>query len=663
MNSDDCLLWVLYASLLALLPTVLVAIPALPIRWKRSLGFLLTVAFCLLLIVVGIHALASPALHASIPGPLTDLAWQFTLDPLSGFFLLVLGSVGFAASLHAIGYFHHGSQSKLKQVLLPYPVFVTAMVWVLLAANAYTFLVAWELMALSSTFLILVEGQDQRRQQAAYLYLLIAHIGALALFIAFALLSHGDLISNGNFQRMAQLSDSPIVANAVFGLTLLGFGAKLGLLPLHAWLPEAHPAAPSPVSALMSGAMLPIAVYGLLRIDWQILPAGAVWWGPLWLGLGLCSALFAVLYSALQTDMKRLLAYSSMENMGLILIALGLSRIFAEQNLWPLAALALIAGLFQVLNHAFFKSLLFLGSGSVLHATGTLEMSHLGGLIRSMPQTAFLVLIGIFALAGLPPLNGFASEWLLLQAFLLAPSLPSGMLRAILPLAAAGVVLVTAVAAFAIVKFYGIAFLGRARSAVAKQEAGIWERASMAFLALFCVLLGVFPGRVVDSLSHITALLLHGSQIAHQSALALTPISAQRASYLPGVFLLGIALSIAVVFVLVWWRFGRSLRRAPVWSCGFAADYSAQTQDSPTGFSQPLLRIFGVSLSTLINRQGGRNTLPVQIPDPFWKGFYLPWGRVTLWIAGGISRLQHGRITSYLLYSFLTLIVLLVFFR
>ena len=284
-----------------------------------------------------------------------------------------------------------------------------------------------------------------------------------------------------------------------FFLALFGFGAKAGLLPLHIWLPEAHPAAPSPVSALMSGVMLKTAIYGLLRVTFDLQHAQVWWWGVVALGIGLVTALFGVIFAAAQSDMKRLLAYSSIENIGIIVAGIGLTILFKSYGKTLLAAITLTAVLYHALNHAFFKSLLFLATGSVLHATHERSLGKLGGLIHRMPWVAWLALVGVLACAGLPPLNGFVSEWLLLQAFLFTPSLPQSFVNMLVPLAAAALVLAVALSAYVMVKFYGVIFLGRPREAnlAYAKDAGRFEKVALVWLAAGCVLLGIFPVNVI----------------------------------------------------------------------------------------------------------------------------------------------------------------------
>lgn len=595
-------------------------------------------------------------------GPLPLLPWSFRLDPLSGFFLILLGVLTAAVSIFASGYFQTQGQAALRRLLLQYQSFVVGMGWVLLANNIYTFMVAWEVMTLASYFLVVTEHEEEESRRAGFQYLLIAHLGALAILLGFAVLAHGQILQDGSFATLMGAHLSPFWASAAFLLTFFGFGAKAGLLPWHIWLPEAHPAAPAPVSALMSGAMLQTAFYGLLRVDFIFLPETAYRWGFFVLLVGLVSALFAVLFAAAQTDMKRLLAYSSIENMGFIMVAMGLALIFRAHDLDALAALALIAALYHALNHACFKGLLFIGSGSVLHASGTVSMDRLGGLIHRMPQTALFVLVGVLAMAGMPPLNGFVSEWLLLQAFLQAPALPQSVLSVVLPLAASGVVLSAALAAYAMVKFYGVSFLGQPRSQFPVHETGRCERTAMGFLALACLALGLFPGVLIGWLDPVVREMV-GQGLGPQGWLWLTPVSAERASYSPGIFLIGIGLALVLVFLLVWVRFGRPLRRASVWACGFP-HRTARMQDSPLGFAEPLLRIFRPVFQ--LRRETGSVAAPrldVQLGEPVKAFFYRPLAGGAAWLSAQMVRLQQGRITVYLLYSFLTLLLLLALVR
>jgi formate hydrogenlyase subunit 3/multisubunit Na+/H+ antiporter MnhD subunit len=377
--------------------------------------FPVSAALSIALAGIGLAALPSVPEVAVLAIGLPDLPFHLRLDPLSAFFLVILGLASAGVSVFAGGYFREGEGTAPGILCLQYHMFLVGMAMVLLADDAYAFMVSWELMALASFFLVTTNHRIPEIQRAGYLYLLVAHIGAIAILLCFGVLqaNTGDY----TFANMRAQQLSPFWASAAFLLALFGFGAKAGILPLHVWLPEAHPAAPSPVSALMSGVMLKTAIYGLARVTLDLIDTPIWWWGVAAMVIGLATALFGVVFAAAQVDMKRLLAYSSIENMGLIVMGLGLAIVFTAYRMPSLAALALTATLYHCLNHAIFKSLLFLGTGSVLHATHERSLGKLGGLMRFMPWVAVTTLVGVIACAGLPPSNGFVSEWLLLQSF------------------------------------------------------------------------------------------------------------------------------------------------------------------------------------------------------------------------------------------------------
>ncbi|CAG0956503.1 NADH-quinone oxidoreductase subunit M [Rhodocyclaceae bacterium] len=542
------------------------------------------------------------------------------------------------------------------------------MLLVLLADDAYAFMVAWESMALSSFLLVTTDHRHGEIRRAGYLYLLIAHIGAIAILLSFGVMTANS--GDYSFAGMRAQELSPFWASVAFLLALLGFGAKAGLLPVHVWLPEAHPAAPSPVSAMMSGVMLKTAIYGLLRVSFDLVGTPLWWWGVVVLAVGLATAIFGVLYSAVQSDMKRLLAYSSIENIGLIAVGIGLTLIFHAYRMEALAALAMTAVFYHCLAHSGFKSLLFLCTGSVLHATKERSLGKLGGLIHRMPWVAWLALAGVIASAGLPPLSGFISEWLLLQSFLFSPGLPHPWLNMIVPVAAALVALVAAMAGFAMVKFYGIIFLGQMREENLKDahDAGVWERVGLVWLGLITVLLGVMPSMVILRLDAATRQLLGtglADRLQAQGWWMLAPISPERASYEPLVFLAVIAASVLAGRWLVHRLYHGRLRRSPAWDCGYHFQ-GPRAQDTAEGFSQPIRRIFEFMFRMDRHFPTIRDEKPyysVKVEDHFWYWLYLPVARLAEFISTLIVRLQGGRIAVYLLYSFLTLIVLLVVAR
>jgi len=533
------------------------------------------------------------------------------------------------------------------------------MLGVVLADDAYAFMVMWETMALSSYFLVTANHRIPEVRRAGYLYITMAHVGAIAILLCFGVLqaNTGDY----TFANMRAQSLSPFWASVGFLLAMLGFGAKAGILPLHVWLPEAHPAAPSPVSALMSGVMLNTAIYGLLRVTFDLLQVQLWWWGALLLGMGLATALFGVIYAAVQTDMKRLLAYSSIENMGLLFVGIGLALIFFGYDMGPMAALALTAALYHVASHTFFKSLLFLGTGSVLHATAERSLGKLGGLIRNMPWVGWLTLLGVLASAGLPPLGGFVSEWLLLQSFLFTPGLPVPLLTMLIPVVAALIALVAALAGYTMVKFYGVVFLGQPREEklATAHDAGRWERAGMLWLVLGCIALGLLPVQVIGLLDPVTRQLV-GEGLAERVAASgwlLAPNSLEQASYGPVIFLLGILASFALAFVLVRRLYHGRIRRGRPWACGFPWG-TARMQDTAEGFGQPIRQIFEPFFQMqreLPSPFDARPRYRVTLQDHFWRWLYEPIVELAQYLARLVGLMQQGRISVYLLYSFLTL--------
>ena len=460
------------------------------------------------LAVIGFIALAGPQRTTVLPIGLPDLPFHLRLDSLSAYFLLLLGAASAAVSLFSAGYFRSSEGTPPGLICFQYHAFLAAMATVLIADDAYAFMVAWEAMALASFFLVTTEHRIAEIRRAGFLYLLIAHVGAIGILLCFGVLQGGQ--GDYTFNAMRATSLGAGWSSIAFFLALFGFGAKAGILPLHVWLPEAHPAAPSPVSALMSGVMLKTAIYGLLRVAFDLLHVQLWWWGVIALALGLVTALFGVVFAAIQTDMKRLLAYSSIENIGIIVAGIGLAILFKAYAKSALAAIALTAVLYHALNHALMKSLLFLATGSVLHATKERSLGKLGGLIHRMPWVAWLALVGTLAIAGLPPLNGFVSEWLLLQAFLFTPSLPQSFVNMLVPVAAAALVLAAALAAYVMVKFYGVIFLGRPRepNLAYAHDAGRFERVALSYLAIGCVLLGVLPVNVIHALDPVNRMLV-----------------------------------------------------------------------------------------------------------------------------------------------------------
>jgi len=618
------------------------------------------------LAAVALRAIFQPANSLVLPLGLPDLPFHARLDALSAFFLLLLGSVSAGVSVYACGYFRQQQGTAPGLICLYFHAFLASMALVMVADDAYFFMVAWESMALSSFFLVTSDHDKAEIRRAGYLYLLIAHVGAIAILLCFGALQAGA--GDYTFEHIRALQPSASWATAAFLLALFGFGAKSGIVPLHVWLPEAHPAAPSPVSALLSAVMLKTAVYGLIRVTLDLIGSPLWWWGVVALALGLVSALGGIVFAAIQTDMKRLLAYSSIENIGLIFAGFGLTLIFHGFGMGALAALALTATLYHCLNHAFYKSLLFLCTGSVLHATRERSLGRLGGLIRRMPWVAWCALIGTIAIAGLPPSNGFASEWLLLQAFLFTPSLPHGYLNMLVPVAAAAVALTAALSGYVMVKFFGVVFLGQHREArlAEAQEAGLWERTGLLWLAAACILLGLFPAMVIGLLDPITrALTGHGIGNLAQGWLFLAPINAERASYSPLLVFLVTALLVAAAWLAIRLFHRGGTRRAAAWDCGFP-DQDARMQDSAEGFGQPVRHVFEPFFRLEQHAPAPDDLRPrfsESATDRLWHWLYLPIARGVERLTALVTLLQRGRISVYLAYSFATLLALLLFAR
>ncbi|HSN79750.1 MAG TPA: hydrogenase 4 subunit B, partial [Rhodoferax sp.] len=468
--------WVLLVVVAWLLIGVLGVLALRRFRLVAIVLFPVGALFSVLLLAVSLSAVFSDPETAILPLGLPQLPFHLRLDSLSAFFLILIGGVSAGVSAFAAGYFRQGEGTPPGLICLEYHVFLASIAMVVLADDAYVFMVAWETMAFSSFFLVLANHRIPEIRNAGYLYMLIAHIGALGILLCFGLLqaNTGDY----TFANMRAQHLTPFWGSLAFVLAVFGFGAKAGLLPLHVWLPEAHPAAPSPFSALMSGVMLKIALYGILRVAFDLLQEQIWWWGVLLMGVGLVTAVFGVVFSTVQVEMKRLLAYSSIENIGLMCAGLGLSLFFLAYDMKALSALALTASLYQMLAHAFFKSLLFCSTGAVMHATGERSLGKLGGLMRYMPWVAWPTLIGVLACAGLPPFGGFVAEWLLLQSFLFTTGLPSSFLDMLVPVMAALIALVAALSGYTMVKYFGVIFLGQPReeSLSKAHDAGRWER-------------------------------------------------------------------------------------------------------------------------------------------------------------------------------------------
>ncbi len=612
---------------------------------------------------------------------LPDLPFHLRLDPLAGFFLTVIGLLSAFVSVYSAGYLKGFlGQRPVTRLVVFYSLFLAGMSMVVLADDALFFLIAWEVMAASSYFLVMFEDERPENRRAALLYMVVAHIGAIAILLSFGIMAGiatGFEGFNGyTFDAMRQAHISPEWATVAFLLAFCGFAAKAGVIPLHVWLPEAHPVAPSNISALMSGVMLKTAIYGIVRVTFDLLRVFPWWWGAIVLVFGLVSAVMGVLYALMQHDLKRLLAYHSVENIGIILIGIGLAMIFTSFNLPVLAALALIAGLYHTMNHAMFKGLLFMGAGAVLHATHERNMEEMGGLIHRMPWTAALFLVGCISISALPPFNGFVSEWLTFQAFLLSPSLPSPLMKLLMPMGAALLALTGALAAACFVKAFGVTFLGhwRGRHQPHVHEADWFMRSGMVAAAATCLCLGIFPTLMINWMDSLTGQLLGLKLSASAGAggwMWLTPVAAERASYSAPVVFVGFILIFAASYFILHVKAGK-IHRRPIWDCGFEK-INARMQYNATSFAMPIRRVFGslfnIREQVKLAPQRAHKAFPVKlhynlrVRDRIWGWMYQPIIAVSFWISNKVGNLQRGRIQTYLIYSFITIIVLLVFVR
>jgi hydrogenase-4 component B len=587
------------------------------------------------------------------------------LDPLSAAFAVIINLAASIVSGYAIGY---GAHAPEPQRVVPfYPAFIAGMNLVLLAQDAFSFLVGWEFMSLASWALVLSEHRSAENRRAALVYLIMATGGALTLLLAFGLLAGAQ--GGYSFEAIRRVS-APGVGPIVLLLALVGAGSKAGLVPLHAWLPLAHPAAPSHVSALMSGVMTKVAVYGFVRLVFDLAGPPAWWWSvPVLLIAGI-TALLGVLYALMEHDLKRLLAYHTVENIGIIFIGLGLALAFEASGLRAAAALAFVAAIFHVFNHSLFKSLLFMGSGAVLNATGERDMEHLGGLIHRMPVTAVAFLAGCIAISALPPFNGFVSEWLTFQAILLSPQLPQWVPRLLVPAVGATLACSAALAAACFVKAFGMSFLGRPRSTAASSaaETDRWSQIAMLALALLCLLAGILPSFVLDSLGAVTQMAV-GARLATQSGqawLRIVPIDLHRSAY-SGLFVfVMIGLAAATTAFAVRRFASHALRRSPPWDCGFP-DASPATQYTAGSFAQPIRRVFG----SVVFRAREQVTMPkpgdtavarlrVELRDTVWDALYAPIIRLVEATAERLNRMQFLTIRNYLTLVFAALVTLLI---
>ncbi|MGE5504746.1 MAG: hydrogenase 4 subunit B [Actinomycetota bacterium] len=607
---------------------------------------------------------AAPVLVLPVGLPWLDA--HFRLDNLSALFMVIVDLAAAAASAFGVGYSHH--LPAPRRVTPFFPLFLFGMNGVLLADDAFVFLVSWEFMSLASWLLVLADHHEAENRRAALVYLLMAAFGTFCLLPCFGLMAGpgGDY----TFAAMRSAELGPAAGFLVIALALMGAGSKAGLVPLHAWLPLAHPAAPSHVSALMSGVMTKVALYGLIRILFDLHGEVSWAWGAAIMVIGGITAVMGVLYAIMQDDIKKLLAYSTVENVGVVVIGLGLALAFKDSGEAGLSALALVAGLYHIINHSIFKTLLFLGAGAVITATGHRHLDRLGGLLNRMPWTGAAALVGAAAISALPPLNGFVSEWLIFQSLFKGPGLPHWTMKFGVPVVGAMLALAAALAAACFVRAFGVAFLGRPRSPEAAEAGEVTQgmRLTMAALAVLCVILGAIPVTVTDALSSVVQP-LSGVQMAVSADLGwpwLSPVSSTRGSY-SGTVLVMVGLSLFLIAIVVVHRLGTTaVRRSDAWDCGHAEDLP-DAQYTGQSMAQPLRRVFGATIFAAreeVEMPEPGDDSParhrVRMIDPVWTYLYVQIQRAVDAVADRVNRLQFLTVRHYLLMMFAALVFLLL---
>ncbi|HWQ68673.1 MAG TPA: hydrogenase 4 subunit B [Patescibacteria group bacterium] len=637
-------------------------------RWVGHAGALIGAVGALAL---GAAGLSGSTLDVMIPALLPVGGLSLGMDRLSAFFVLVIAVAAIPSTAYAITYTRaYEGKSSLAGMGFGFNAFLAGMVLVVLARNVLTFLVMWEAMSLASYFLVMTEAEHRDTQHAGWIYLVMTHAGFACLLIGFLIMAHGTDTMNLSEWRAASATLSGPMRHAVFVLLALGFGVKAGVVPLHIWLPKAHPAAPSHVSAMMSGVMIKLGIYGLIRIGFDWLGVGASWWGGAILVVAAVSAVLGILYALVESDLKCLLAYSSVENIGIILLGVGAGMLFQSYHLDTLASLALVASLYHTVNHAMFKPLLFMGAGAVVHATGTRNIEEMGGLIKRMPQTAAYFLVGSVAIAALPPFNGFISEWLMFQSLLLSFQISATGTNLLFALSIAALALTSGLAAACFVKAFGITFLALPRSERAGQarEAPWMMRGAMGISAVACLALGVAPVGIVRLLNATAADLTGAQADMHFNW---NVIVANDAFAVVSPLWIAVALVSLCALILMALRVigaNAAWRAYETWGCGRALQTS-RFEYTATAFANPFKRVFGLLyrpvkeldiqfhpesrmfVETIAYRNETRSI--------FEEALYGPMSRLVQRGAQRARIVQSGNVHLYLLYIFVALVVLL----
>lgn len=668
--------WLFPASLLAFLAGAAAGLAAWRNPLARPVTFALALAGSVLLAIASCHTLSNAAVSTwTLPSATTLFPWTVRLDPLSAWFTLSLAILSFAVTVYSFGYLQPMERTRNVGVLgFFYNLLLLSLTLVFTAANAFFFLLAWEIMTIAAFCLVTFEHEKQEARRAAMVFLVMSHAGAGLLLAGFLIL--GGSAGSLDFAALHLIASKlPASQQAlVFLLFFLGFGVKAGIVPLHIWLPDAHPVAPSNVSALMSGIVIKTGIYGMARVFFDFYGPPPLWIGAVVLGAGVVSALVGVLYALQEHDLKRLLAYHSIENIGIIVIGFGAALMFRALNHPALASIAIVAALYHTMNHATFKGLLFLAAGAVVQSTGTRNMEEMGGLIRRMPATSLFFLIGAVAISGLPPLNGFVSEWLTYQALLAGFGTTESLTRLVFPIAGSLLALTAALAAACFVKAFGIPFLALPRSdhADRAKESPFSMRAGMAILAAACVVLGLGASWIMPAFDSIAyqAVGVRPSAMLVKHGIALQAGGAASGSVsTAGIAIILLALAGTAAF-LVASRMRRARSAAgPTWDCGLPG-LTADHEYTATAFSKPLRLIFAAFYQPRREIHPEYDVSPYypsamhfesEIQPAFEKHLYDPLKDWIFAVARRARAIQAGSIHAYLAYIFVTLILLLLF--
>ena len=648
-------------------------------RLARPMIFVPAMIGSIFTIIFSIDIITGTSLKLTVPHILPFFNLEIFVDGVSAFFILIIGIVSFAVSLYSIGYSkEYETKKRISAFGFLFNIFILSMILVVSSNNAFFFLIFWELMSLVSFFLVIYDHDKEENLKSGITYLVMTHFGTAFIFVSFLL----GYIQTGSFSfdslRESSASFPLLVKNLVFVFAFIGFGVKAGIVPLHTWLPHAHPSAPSNVSALMSAVMIKMGIYGIVRTVFDFSGFGAshdfAWWGVLMVAVGSISAVSGVLYAVIERDIKRALAYSSIENIGIILVGLGLSVVFAAYHLVALSVLAFVASMYHTINHAVFKGLLFMGAGSVVYATHTRNIEDLGGIIKQMPWTTLLFLIGAVSIVGLPPFNGFVSEWLTLQAFLSSYQIPSTILQISIAFASLPFALTIGIASATFVRLFGITFLSRARSkhALNIKEVPRSMIVGMAVLAAACILLGILASLGISLIS--SAFHLSSPPSSPLDAITLQN-NAKNSIHLSMPFVLILFLAIAVgAFGFIRTIGGKTSKTIyGTWDCGFG-NLNEKMEYTATSLSQPIRAVFKVffkphnvtskeffvSTNQYLIKSIKFNSITKNI---FEESLYQPIISSTLRVLDKIRRIQTGKINSYLLYIMITAVLLLLFVR